>query len=127
MARGNLMKPALRVSVILCLASNLGFAGSWSGVLVDSKCYDSEERNINPFEPFHDEELDVRLCRPNAHTKSFAIVQQDWLRLRLDSAGNAKAAEIVRKADKKKSYWGVAVTGEKIKDIVKVVSISTIR
>jgi hypothetical protein len=125
-SRRNLMKPMVRVAVVLCLASAPGIAESWRGALVDSKCFDSEQRNINPFEPYHDDELDVRLCRPNAHTKLFAIVQHDWVDLKLDSEGNAKAAEIVRSADKKKIYWGVVVTGEKTKNTLKVESISAI-
>jgi hypothetical protein len=113
----------LCVCLLFCLTPVLGFAENWSGILVDSKCYDSEERNVNPWEPYHDQALDVRLCHPNAHTKSFAIVQADWLALKLDSSANAQAAELVRKADKK-PYLGVVVTGERNKDTVRVETIS---
>jgi hypothetical protein len=113
-----------RIAVFLCLAPTLSFAESWTGVLVDTKCYDTAARNVNPWEPYHDQAMDVRLCRPTGRTKTFAIVQQDWTRLKLDSSVNPQAAEIVRNADKKHSYWGVVVTGEKTKDTVKVETIA---
>lgn len=113
----------LCVCLLFSLVPALSFAESWSGVLVDSKCYDSEERNVNPWEPYHDQALSVRLCHPTAHTKTFAIVEPDWLRLKLDSSVNAQAAELVRKADKK-PYLGVVVTGERNKDTVRVGTIS---
>jgi hypothetical protein len=117
------IRSRLPIGLLVCLIPTFGLAENWSGVLVDSKCYDSAARNVNPWEPYHDQAMDVRLCRPTARTKTFAIVQGDWLRLKLDSSINAQAAELVRNADKK-SYLGVLVTGEKNKDTVKVETIS---
>ncbi len=117
------MRSRLPISLLVLLTPTFGLGGNWSGVLVDSKCYDSAERNVNPWEPSHDQAMDVRLCHPTARTKAFAIVQQDWLRLKLDSSVNAQAADLVRKAGKK-TYVGVVVTGEKNKDTVKVETIS---
>ena len=114
------------VAAFLCLASALGFGESWSGVLVDSRCYDSEETNVNPYEPYHDQELEVRFCRPNVHTKAFAIVLRDWLRLRLDPGGSAKAADLVRNSGKK-TYLGVVIMGVRNKDLITVESISASR
>ena len=37
-----------RIVTLICLASTLSFAGTWSGLLVDSRCYEAEERNVNP-------------------------------------------------------------------------------
>jgi hypothetical protein len=121
------MKFQLRIACFLCLLSPLGLAESWSGILVDSKCYDSAARNVNPWEPYHDKAMDARLCRPTDRTKAFAIVQDDWTRLKLDSSANPQAAEVVRSADRKRHYWGVVVTGEKNKDTVKVETISAVR
>jgi hypothetical protein len=121
------MKPTIRVVALLCLASIPSFAGSWWGYLVDSKCYDISEQNVDPWDTMpnvdRDKDLEIRLCSPNAKTKSFAVVQSDWSSLKLDSAGNAKAAELVRKIGKK-SVIPVTVTGEKNKTTVKVDSIA---
>jgi hypothetical protein len=54
-------------------------------------------------------------------------VQSDWHHFELDAAGNAKTADLVRKADKKSHYLDVAITGEMSKDTVQVESISIIR
>jgi hypothetical protein len=116
----------LWISVLVFLSASLGFAGSWSGVLVDSKCYDRAEMNVNPWEPYHDQEMDVRMCRPNGKTKAFAVVQGDWRRLKLDAQANAEAAEVVRNAGGKR-YLGVVVTGEMNKGEVKVTSIVAAR
>lgn len=115
------MRSRLAISLFVCLTPMLGLAESWSGVLVDSKCYDSAARNVNPREPYRDQALDVRLCNPTPRTKTFAIVQADWLRLKLDSSVNAEAAELVRA--NKKTYLGVVITGERNKDTVQVQSI----
>jgi hypothetical protein len=117
------MKLYLQIPVLLCLVSTLGLAESWSGILVDSKCYDSAVRNVNPWDPYGDQAMNVRLCRPTLRTKSFAIVQQDWVRLKLDSSANEQAVDLVQKTNKK-SYLGVLVTGEKDKDTIKVETIS---
>ncbi len=42
------MVPKLRIPVLLGLSGALGFAENWSRSLVDSKCYASRERNVNP-------------------------------------------------------------------------------
>ena len=76
-------------------------------------------------EPYHDQEMDVRMCKPNGKTKAFAIVQGDWRRVKLDAQANADAAEIVRNAGGKR-YLGV-VTGEMNKGEVKVKSIVAAR
>jgi hypothetical protein len=121
---------AMRLATLFCLTSMLSLAGSWTGVLVDSTCYDDEERNVNPFDGStdvnHDRDLEIRFCRPKARTKLFAVVQQSGVSFKLDPAGNAKAAEIVRNAAKK-SRLVVAVTGEMSNHTVKVDSIALLR
>ncbi len=118
-----------RLAVFLFLASGPAWADGWSGMLVDSKCYASEERNVNPTDTAmadRDMNGEVRYCSPSAKTKAFAVVQPDWSSLKFDSAGDAKAAELVRKAGRK-SYFSVVVTGERTKDTINVKSISEAR
>jgi hypothetical protein len=128
---GEYSKPrAMRLAAFLCLSSALGFAGSWSGTLVDSKCYDAEERNVNPTDTLtsvdRDTNREISYCSPSAKTKSFAVVESSGLSFRLDPAGNAKVAELVAKAGKR-SHFAVTVVGEMNKAMVKVDSISLIR
>jgi hypothetical protein len=103
------------------------FAESWTGDLVDSRCYASEENNVNPFDPpfnvNHDRGYEIRVCRPTDRTKSFAIVDPDGRTLQLDPSGNDRVAELVRQTDKK-SRLLVTLTGEKRKNTVHVDSIS---
>jgi hypothetical protein len=120
----------MRVCVLFCLASMAGFAGSWQGVLVNSKCYDALERNVNPFESGldagRDRNFEVRYCRANARTKSFTVVQPDGQSFKLDSKGNAKAAEIVRNGNQK-FIFVVDVTGKVRSHVIEVDSISMLR
>jgi hypothetical protein len=121
------MKLALRAAALLCFSSGLGLAASWSGFLVDSRCFANRERNVNPTDTLsavdRDQNSELRYCSPNAKTKSFALVQQDGSSFTFDPAGNAKAIELVRKAAKT-SWIAVAVTGEAKKNTITVDSIS---
>jgi hypothetical protein len=105
----------MRLAALLCLCSGLSFAESWSGVLVDSKCYESEERNVNPTDTLmsvdRDTNSELRYCSPGAKTKFFTVVQPDGFSFRLDPAGNAKAADLIRKTGRKPRFQ-VVVTGE---------------
>jgi len=117
----------MHLITLLFLPSAFVYAGTWPGTLVDSKCFAFAERNVNPTDTLtyvdRDQNQEIRLCSPGAKTKSFAVVQHDGLSFNLDSAGNAKAAEIVRKAAKKSS-WTVVVTGEISGNTIKVDLIS---
>ena len=124
----------MRITVILpallFLASPMGFAESWTGDLVDAICYQGGESNVSPFaaSPYvsHDRDLVIRQCRPRPDkTERFTVVEKYGQTLQLDPAGNTKAADLVRNADKKSHYIHVAVTGAKINDdSVRVDSIS---
>jgi hypothetical protein len=121
----------IRIVALFCLSSALSFAESWSGALVDSKCYGYRERNVNPTDTMtyvdRDKNSEIRFCTPNAKTKSFAVVLQDGLSFDLDTAGNAKAAELVRNTGKRPLFV-VSVSGEMGKrNTVKVDSISIAR
>ena len=124
------MALTMQVVSLLCLSSALSFAGTVSGVLVDSKCYAAEERNVNPTDTEiyvdRDGNLEIRYCRPRAKTKCFAIVTPDDQSFELDSTGNAKAAELVRQSGKKSRY-NVAAVGGINKHTIQVESISLAR
>jgi hypothetical protein len=127
---GNLAVLTMRLAALLSLSPALSLAGSWSGSLVDSKCYDARERNVNPtdtlFNVDRDGNWEIRYCSPSAKTKLFAVVPSDGPSLKLDSAGNAKASELVRQMGRK-SHLVVAVTGEITRNTIKVDSISISR
>jgi hypothetical protein len=53
---------------LLCLSSAYAYAGEWSGALVDSKCFDFAERNVNPTDTLtyvdRDQNQEIRHCSP---------------------------------------------------------------
>jgi len=120
----------IRLAVLLCLSPVLGLAESWSGVLVDSKCWTNEEHNINPRDTTlfvdRDRNLEIRFCAPSPKTKSFVIVPADGVGLQLDSAGNGRAADVVRNAGKEPIYR-VAITGNLAQNMLHVDSISILK
>ena len=120
----------MRVAVLLCLVSVVGLAGSWEGVLVNSTCYDALERNVNPWESAldagRDRNYEVRYCHANSKTKLFTLVQPDGQSFKLDSAGNTRAADIVRKGNPKLIFV-VNVTGEQHNHFIIVNTISMLR
>ena len=121
------MTPMMRSAALFSLSTALCLANSWSGHLVDSKCYAAEERNVNPTDTEiyvdRDRNFEIHFCSPRPKTKSFAVVQSDGESIELDSAGNAKASEIVRNAGKRRPF-AVAITGEMVGKAIKVDSIS---
>ena len=122
------MKQSLFLLVVLCLLSVPVFADTWTGYLVDAKCYASEERNVSPFDSNVDTDRDrgseVQFCRPSPKTKTFAIVDYDGRSVALDASGNAKAADLAKQATRK-SVIAVTVTGQKHGKVVAVDSITT--
>jgi hypothetical protein len=120
------MKLAMLLALLLCLDSAPVYAENWTGYLVDARCYSSQERNVNPFDPTfntnHDRGYEIRVCRPSAKTRSFAVVDSDGVSFELDPSGNEKAADLIRRAPKE-SVISVTVTGTKHKDTVRVDSI----
>jgi hypothetical protein len=118
---------ATRLAALVFLSSPLSFAGTWSGALVDARCYANEERNVNPTDTLTSSDRDtaqeVRYCSPTAKTRFFTLVQRVGPSLTLDPAGNAKAAELVRQTGKK-SLFLVSVGGELRQNTIQVDSIS---
>jgi len=124
-----LMGMSLAALIFLLLATP-AFAQTWSGFLVDCKCYETLERNKGPWDTStyvdRDRDWEIRYCSPNQKTKSFTLVDHDGIDFRLDPAGNAKAAELLEKAGKK-FVLEVSVTGEISKGTIKVDSISIVK
>jgi hypothetical protein len=126
------MAPTLRIAVLLAFSAAFGFAEQRSGSLVDSKCYASEERNVNPTDTLtsvdRDGNREIRFCSPSAKTKSFALVHFDGRTVNLDSAGNAKASELVRinrlRTNHKTRPFFVTISGEMVGEAFRVDSIS---
>jgi hypothetical protein len=115
----------MRFVTLLFLASTLGFAQTWSGYLVDSKCYTADQANTNRYAGTADRDMSmtIRQCSANTKTKAFAVVLPNWDSLSLDAAGNAKAAEFLKTAGKK-SPLPVTVTGKEAKNSIQVSSIA---
>ena len=118
----------MRLPILFFLLMTPGFAGDWSGALVDARCWGFEERNVSPHETLmyvdRDRNLEISFCSPKAKTTSFAIVPADGQSLLLDAAGNAKAAELVRNSAGKPPL-AVHVTGELNKGTIAVASIAS--
>jgi hypothetical protein len=117
----------IRIVGLFCIVSAATFADTWTGFLVDSPCYQAEERNVNPTDTLtsvdRDRNSEMRRCAPARKTKAFAVVQSNGPSLQLDSAGNRKADELVRQAGKQERIY-VTVTGEMTKNTVRVDSIT---
>ena len=88
----------MRLAVFLLCIATVGFAGSWSGYLVDSHCWQSWETNTSSpaTTADRDMQMDLRYCSPTAHTRAFTLVLDDWSSVKLDAAGNEKALGFVR-------------------------------
>jgi len=117
-----------RLAALVALACASSLAESWRGALVDWRCFESEEHNVNPTDTLtnvdRDRNWEIRFCSPRAKSKSFALVDRDGQSLQLDSEGNRKAAELVRKTGKKDLFL-VVVNGEKSGKKLMVDSIAT--
>lgn len=121
------MALTIRLAATFCVSPALSYAENWTGALVDSKCYEYRERNVNPTDTLTYVDRDMRAlifyCSPNAKTKAFGIVLQEGPSFRLDPPGNTEAAQLVRKTGRR-SLLVVAVAGELSKGTIKVESIS---
>jgi hypothetical protein len=117
----------MRVVFLLCFAAVQTFAATWSGMLVDSNCYASEQRNVNSKDTLtnvdRDQNLEIQMCYAKPHTKSFAVVDQNGGSFGLDAAGNAKAAALVQGANLHHRVY-VTVTGQMTGGIITVKSMS---
>jgi len=124
------MTAPIKLTGLMCLSAALGFAESWSGALVDSKCFEARERNVNSKDTLtavdRDGRAEVHYCSANAKTKSFMVVPRVGPGVKLDAEGNAKAARLVQQAPKN-SFLIVDVTGAISGETAQVESITVAR
>jgi len=117
----------LRILAAAVLTAAGAFAGTWTGALVDAKCYAAQERNVSPRDTLtsidRDRDYEIRYCRPGAKTTLFAIVDHDGQVLELDPSSSARAEEIAKKVAKP-GWVNVTVTGERKTKTIQVDSIS---
>jgi hypothetical protein len=118
----------MRIITLVLLSSALSFARTWSGTLVDARCWGFEENNVGAKDTDayvdRDRNLEVSQCSPKAKTKSFAVVTPEGRALALDAAGNARASKLA-KAEPRKAPIRVVVTGKpSTKNSIQVSSIS---
>lgn len=99
------------IGAIVCASAGLALAENWTGKLIDANCKPSSTSEGNQ----------SATCAPTSSTKVFAIQTPDGKVYRLDSAGNSKAAEMIKKDPSKTD---VSVSGTLDGQMVKVESIS---
>jgi len=118
----------MRFLVLFSLTVAPTLAETWTGALVDSRCYANLERNRDPkdtlFNVDRDRGSEIRYCAPEKSTKLYAIVQVDGTAVNLDSTANSKAADVVQSAAKGTKWFQVTVSGELSHNSVKVDSIT---
>jgi hypothetical protein len=110
------MKTIAKAVSVLCLGSVLCLAETWSGKVVDAACKDQAAAPAQSAQP------SSQACEPTASTVAFGIELSDGKVLKLDSTGNAKAAEAM-KGNSGKSALQATVTGSMEGQTVKVESI----
>ena len=117
----------MRLFIAFCFTLMPGIAATWTGSLVDAKCYQTIEQNHSPTDTEtyvdRDKDMEIRFCRPKAKTRAFAVVDFNGQSFTLDAAGNLQATELVRNAAKGTRRFSVTVTGEMSKNTVKVDSL----
>jgi hypothetical protein len=114
----------MRIITLVLLSSALSFAGTWSGTLVDARCWGYLSHKDTASYVERDRNLEVRQCSPKAKTKSFAVLTPEGHALTLDAAGSARASELAEAAHRKAPIR-VVVTGEpNKKNSIQVSSIS---
>ena len=118
------MTLTLRLALLLPIVPALSFAGSWSGALVDARCFSSAQQNVSHGHPGStDMKRAVRSCSPSKKTESFSMVEQVGMAFSLDSNGNEKAHALVLKEGSKHPFR-VHVTGDMDQDILRVETMS---
>lgn len=121
------MKLFSRLALLASSSALLSLAGSLSGVLADSECYDRAESNTK--QGTHPATVDtnrmLRVCSPTAKTKSFTLVLPDGTRYNFDAAGNQKAHELV--LAERSDQYKVNATGEVTENTLQLDTISIVK
>ena len=115
------MKKAM---ILLSITSTLCLGESWTGKLVDAACAD-QSKNNSPSATSSQSTKDMSACTPKDSTTSFAIRTSDGRIIKLDSTGNAKAAETFKANSKANGReMNVTINGTMTGDTVQVDSIN---
>ena len=112
------MKTIAKLGLVLGAFAALGYAENWTGKLIDASCHDRSQQN-----PAEKQKSDLSACAASASTTSFAIETSEGKVLKLDAAGNAKAATALKGNPANKSPEAT-VSGSMEGQTVKVDSIS---
>jgi hypothetical protein len=115
----------MRLASLLLCVSTVGFASTWSGFLVDSRCYTTEQANVSQDAPLGSRDMSrqIRTCTAKSGTRHFGVVPADWKGLRFDGKGNSQAARLVQKR-RKGTVMKVTVAGVRQGNTIKVASVS---
>ncbi len=87
------MKTIVKIATVLCLSSVLCLAETWSGKLVDANCKDQSKQGASQSTP---SQQSSSTCAPTRSTTAYGVELSDGRVLKLDSTGNAKAAEAMK-------------------------------
>jgi hypothetical protein len=98
------MKLILRLAGIFGMVATLGFATTWSGSLVDARCYAGFQGSKKSAMHYVDRDTSwvIGYCAPRVRTSSFVVVPVDGGTFPLDSHGNKQASAIVRKVGRRR-------------------------
>src|ERR1700684_4258929 len=97
-----------KVMIVLSITSTMCLAESWTGKLVDATC---AEKGKNA-SPSGQSSKDMNACTPKESTASFAVRTSDGRIIKLDSTGNALAADTFKANSKSnKGEMVITVTG----------------
>lgn len=107
------MKLLVNSSLFLGLAS-MALAGTWTGKLIDANCDQQPGKES------------ITTCDITASTASFALHTVDGKMFKLDAAGNAKAAAMVKGDIAKYKTVQFKVDGDLDGDMVKVQTLETL-
>jgi len=116
------MKTITKAVSVLFLGSVLCLAETWSGKVVDAACKDQAAAPAPSAQSAPPAGQATNACEPTASTVAFGIELSDGRVLKLDSAGNTKAADAM-KTNAGKSSLQATVTGSLDGQTVKVESI----
>jgi hypothetical protein len=115
------MRTLATIALFLSLVAT-AFAATWTGKLVDANCADRDKspaaQPAQPGQPGGAPGQAADSCAVTQSTSSFAIQTTDGKILKLDAAGNSKAAAV------RNAKGNVQVTGDLEGQTVKVESIS---
>ena len=119
------MNLVMRLVYLAGLTSLPGLPVNWSGWLVESRCYVSLDNNRSDLPSYvnWDRMGSIKYCSPNQKTKSFTIVEQSGLSVKLDPVGNEKAMALLRDTTKRTPYTA-DINGEMNGHRIKVNTIS---